>query len=111
VSCALSADQRLCRQHGLHHEATCARIEHADRTQRQQRHHLHGVAHPGVIVEIVRRQRPDQRFMQRAEQGGGRELRVLRWQVAGLDRGIDAAGDFACDLAGIDTWEVVRLMD
>jgi hypothetical protein len=43
----------------------------------------------GRIVEIVRRQRPDQRFMQRAEQRGRRERGVLRRQMPGAHRGVD----------------------
>ena len=46
-----------------------------------------------------RRQRPDQRFMQRAEQRGRGERGVLRRQMSGADRGVDPGGDLAGDLA------------
>jgi hypothetical protein len=62
----LGADQRLRREYRLHHEATGARVHHTDGPQRQQRHGLHRVAQFGGILQIVRRQWPDQRFMQRA---------------------------------------------
>ena len=102
MSAAVAArrpDQRLRRQHRLHHEAAGARIHHADGAQRQQRHGLHGIAQLAGIVEIVGRERTDQRFMQRAEQRGRGERGVLRRQMSGAHRGIDAAGDLARDLA------------
>ena len=95
----LRADQRFRRQHRLHHETAGAGVHHADRAQRQQCHGLNGVAQPPGVVHIVRRQRPDQRFMQRAEQRGSRDRRVLRWQMTGADRGVDACGDLAGDFA------------
>ncbi len=51
------------------------------------------------ILEIVGRERPDQRFMQRAEQRGGGERGVLRRQMTGAHGGVDAGGDLARDLA------------
>ena len=75
---ALRPDQRLGRQHRLHHEAAGAGVHDADGAQRQQRDGLDGVAKLCGIVQIVGRQWADQRFMQRAEQCGGRQRGVLR---------------------------------
>ena len=77
----LRPDQCLCWQHRLHHEAAGASVHHADGAQRQQRDGLHGVAQPGGIVQILGRQRTDERFMQCAEQRCSGERCILRRQV------------------------------
>ena len=48
-------------------------------SQRKQRHGLHGVAELSRIVHVLRRQWPDQRLVQGAEQRCGSQARVLRW--------------------------------
>jgi hypothetical protein len=76
-----SPDQRPRRQHGLHHEAAGAGVQDADGAQGEQRQPLHGIAHPGGIVEIVGRERPDQGLMQgaRSELAAGRDDRGFSW--------------------------------
>ena len=63
-------------------QAPRAGVHHTDCAQGKQRYGLHGVAQPGGIVEIVRRERPNQCFMQCSQQGRGRKLGVLRRQMS-----------------------------
>ena len=91
----LRADQWFGWQSRLHHEAAGARVHHADGAQCQQRHRLNGVAQFRRIVQMLGRQRSDEGFVQRAQQGGRGELGVLRGQMAGAHGGFDPTCDFA----------------
>jgi hypothetical protein len=95
----LRADQRLRGQHRLYHEAAGTGVHHADSAQCQQRDGLNGVTQSGRVFPIVRRQWPDEGFMQRAKQRGGGQRGILRRQMAGAHRGFDPGADLAGDLA------------
>ena len=75
----------------LHHETARPRIGNAERAQcdKRQRLHQHALAAGGVL-----RQRPDQGFDEKADQGRARQRRILLRQMPAGDRRGDARRKF-----------------
>ena len=91
----------IFRQHGLHHQAAGAGIDHAEAPQREQGKRLHRLPRARRIVDVIRRERTDQPFEQHADQRRSRKTGVLLRQMAPVDGRADARFDLAGKLAAI----------
>ena len=76
--------------HRLHHQSARARIDDAERAQRQQRKCLYLRACRPGIIRGTGCERPDQPLDQRPDQRGRRERGILVGKMAASECGTDA---------------------